>query len=375
MKAKVKSVIFLLTLVFMCMSCSSYNTATGLADVDTINIDKSVQKDSLLFSNFFKAPKVIPLETKKECLIQNIRSLEIFNNNIYILDDKVNKLFVFDLAGKFLGTISEQGRGHGEYLELADFSIDRKAGIIYLLDEAADNILKFDLNSYKYLSMIKTERNGYRTYSMQTVDGRVFLNRSSVNEEDKYELKEIDLKNGKQVNKLLKSEEYNNGWNFPLRLPFSNFYSKNNHPKYIGLFSNIIMNITNEGVSPAYMIESKDFVNENDIKQILKNVDKNMVSLDFSSVYSLRKVHQISRLVESSKYLCFQYLLGKDRKYLMYDKDSKKTLVSSFFYNDYVCEQNIIPMDLCYSDEHGVVSLLQTSYIPYFVEHVIKKEK
>lgn len=32
-------------------------------------------------------------------------------------------------------------------------------------------------------------------------------------------------------------------------------------------------------------------------------------------------------------------------------------------------------MDLCYSDKKGVVSLLQTSYIPYFIEHVIKKEK
>lgn len=32
-------------------------------------------------------------------------------------------------------------------------------------------------------------------------------------------------------------------------------------------------------------------------------------------------------------------------------------------------------MDLCYSDKKGVVSLLQTSYIPYFIEHVIKKGK
>ena len=79
------------------------------------------------------------------------------------------------------------------------------------MDEAADNILKFDLKNYGYLATIKANRNGYRTYSMQTIDGHVFLNRSSVNEEDKYELKEIDAKNGEQVGKLLDSEEYNNG--------------------------------------------------------------------------------------------------------------------------------------------------------------------
>ncbi len=346
MKNNVLNVMFVLMVAFIGMSCSSYSTATGLVGLDTINIDTAVKKDSILFSTFFKAPKVIFLETKKECVIQNIRSLEIYKDNIYILDDKANKLFVFDKNGSFKRTISEPGRGHGEYIELADFSIDRKSGIIYLLDEAVDNILSFDLHNNQYLSTIKTERNGYRTYSMQTVDGRVFLNRTSVNENEKFELKEIDLKNGEQVGKLLNSGEYNNGWNFPLRLPFSNFYSKNSNPKYVGLFSNVIMNVTNEGVAPAYAVECKDFVNESDINHILKNVDKNMVGLDFSSVYSQQKVHQLSRLVEFPKHLCCQYLQGANRKYLIFDKESKEVQTSSFFYNDYVCEQNNIPMDL-----------------------------
>ena len=102
-------------------------------------------------------------------------------------------MFVFDKNGNFKRSISEQGRGRGEYLELADFSIDRKNEVIYLLDEAVDNVLKFDLKDYEYLSTIKTERNGYRTYSMLTIGNRAFLNRTSVMEEEKYELKEIDL--------------------------------------------------------------------------------------------------------------------------------------------------------------------------------------
>lgn len=375
MKNKVLIVNLVLLVLTICQSCSSYHATTSLADVDTINIDESLHEDSILFSTYFKAPKVIPLETKKECLIQNVRSLEMFKDNIYILDDKVNKLFVFDKNGNFKRSISEQGRGRGEYLELADFSIDRKNEVIYLLDEAADNVLKFDLKDYEYLSTIKTERNGYRTYSMLTIGNRAFLNRTSVTEEEKYELKEIDLHSGKQIGKLLNSNEYNNGWNFPLRLPFSNFYSKNSHPKYVGLFSNVIMNITNDGVCPAYVVESDDFVKENDIRHILRNVDKNMEGLDFSAIYFQHKIHQISRLVEFSKYLCFQYLQGDDRKYLVYDNEFKKAQISSFFFNDYVCDQNNIPMDLCYSDKKGVVSLLQTSYIPYFIEHVIKKGK
>lgn len=84
MKNKVLIVNLVLLVLTICQSCSSYHATTSLADVDTINIDKSLHEDSILFSTYFKAPKVIPLETKKECLIQNVRSLEIFKDNIYI---------------------------------------------------------------------------------------------------------------------------------------------------------------------------------------------------------------------------------------------------------------------------------------------------
>lgn len=31
------------------------------------------------------------------------------------------------------------------------------------------------------------------------------------------------------------------------------------------MFSNVIMNVTSEGVSPAYVVESKNFVDKNDL--------------------------------------------------------------------------------------------------------------
>lgn len=64
------------------------------ADADTISIDGATRCDSLIFSDFFKAPKVVLLETKPECVVQNIRSLEIYKEDIYILDDRANKLYI-----------------------------------------------------------------------------------------------------------------------------------------------------------------------------------------------------------------------------------------------------------------------------------------
>lgn len=363
---------FIILAFVMCISCGSYNTATMYADADTISIDGATRCDSLLFSDFFKAPKVVLLETKPECVVQNIRSLEIYKEDIYTLDDRANKLYVFDGNGKFKRTISSPGRGHGEYMKLADFSIDRTKEVIYLLDEATDEILKFRLDDYKFLSSIKAVQNGYLTYCMQEIGGKIYLNRSSVLEKEKYELREIDERNGKQVGKFLKSDDYNHGWNFPLSLEHSNFYSKNSQsPKYIGLFSNLIMNVTADGVSAAYIVDSRKFVNKDEVLMMQRIAEGKLEKIDFSGIYSQKRIHQISRFIESPSKVFFQYLEGDERNYLVYDKASGKTKTSSLFMNDYVSDKNMIPMDFCYSDERGVVALLKPCFMPHFIKYII----
>lgn len=368
--------IFIILAFVMCISCGSYNAATMYADADTISIDGATRCDSLIFSDFFKAPKVVLLETKPECVVQNIRSLEIYKEDIYILDDRANKLYVFDGNGKFKRTISSPGRGHGEYMKLADFSIDRTKEVIYLLDEATDEILKFSLDDYKFLSSIKAVQNGYLTYSMQEIGGKIYLNRSSVLEKEKYELREIDERNGKQVGKFLKSDDYNHGWNFPLSLEHSNFYSKNSQsPKYIGLFSNLIMNVTADGVSAAYIVDSRKFVNKDEVLMMQRIAEGKLEKIDFSGIYSQKRIHQISRFIESPSKVFFQYLEGDERNYLVYDKASGKTKTSSLFMDNYVSDKNMIPMDFCYSDERGVVALLKPCFMPHFIKYIINGGK
>lgn len=367
---------FIILAFVMCISCGSYNTATMYADADTISIDGATRCDSLIFSDFFKAPKVVLLETKPECVVQNIRSLEIYKEDIYILDDRANKLYVFDGNGKFKRTISSPGRGHGEYMKLADFSIDRTKEVIYLLDEATDEILKFSLDDYKFLSSIKAVQNGYLTYSMKEIGGKIYLNRSSVLEKEKYELREIDERNGKQVGKFLKSDDYNHGWNFPLSLEHSNFYSKNSQsPKYIGLFSNLIMNVTADGVSAAYIVDSRKFVDKEEVLKMQRIAEGKLEKIDFSGIYSQKRIHQISRFIESPSKVFFQYLEGDERNYLVYDKASGKTKTSSLFMDDYVSDKNMIPMDFCYSDERGVVALLKPCFMPHFIKYIINGGK
>lgn len=147
-------------------------------------------------------------------------------------------LYVFRRDGTFLRRIGHQGRGHGEYREPSDFSIDRENGILYLWDGALCMAHKYSLRTYEYLSSVRTKRSGYQSFCMQYVGGKLYVNRTSLDADaGNYLLMEIDEKTGVQTDSCLKADDYNRGWNFALRLPFSFFYSQNTDaPKYVEMF-------------------------------------------------------------------------------------------------------------------------------------------
>ena len=127
--------------VLLFTSCRPKASSTILSakqeeTITTINLDNSKNSSELLYSSFFKEPKTIILETTEDCLIKRIHGIEIFNEKIYIHDDKMKRLFVFNIDGKFNCEIGKPGAGPGEYVELSDFTIDRKNNVIYLWDEA-----------------------------------------------------------------------------------------------------------------------------------------------------------------------------------------------------------------------------------------------
>ena len=51
------------------------------------------------------------LGNQSECIIQDVSAIDIYEGNIYILDDEVPALYVFRRDGTFLRRIGHQGRG------------------------------------------------------------------------------------------------------------------------------------------------------------------------------------------------------------------------------------------------------------------------
>lgn len=369
-KMKIKILAMGLALILSaCASVTDVNSISHInhnSNVEEIDLDNAIKKNEIVFSSYFTSPRTIILEKKDDCIIKEITGLEIFNNRIYILDSKLNKLYVYKMDGTFEKAIGEKGRGHGEYLEISDFSIDRNLNVLYLWDEALDMAHKYRLPTGDYISSVKTERNGARTYCMLFFNKRLYLNRYSEDENLKYHIKEIDENNGNQTASYLSSDEYNLGWNYPLRISNSYFYCKNSkEPKYVEMFSDTIIGFTAKGLQPAYSIKSKDFVKKQDIEDIVSKQGENNL-YDMSKLYNSNKIYQISCLAENKNLLFFKFIRGNFPNFLVYDRIKKKCETSDIFSNDYIAKDNTIPMDIMYCDKKYALSVSQSHIYEVF---------
>jgi hypothetical protein len=92
-------------------------------------------------SSFFKGYHYISLETLADNLISNIDKIQIWNNQLWILDKKT-AIYIFDLSGKYVRQFNHRGQGPGEYLDIADFQVAK--GKVYILSRSLKKILVYD---------------------------------------------------------------------------------------------------------------------------------------------------------------------------------------------------------------------------------------
>ena len=115
-----------LLLFFIFTSCiNNYQYArfhdVDLTDVDylanikndtgiTVLLDKV--EDQIKISELIKDVKYIPLETSDNSLISHISAVDIYKDRIYIVDNIMqNKVYIFDIDGKFIKAIGQKGGG------------------------------------------------------------------------------------------------------------------------------------------------------------------------------------------------------------------------------------------------------------------------
>lgn len=213
MKIKSNKSFFLLLLASTVMSlgvacltsCNNdhIENVESLKNLEVIKVRED-EKFPRRFSDIFSDWKLIPLETKPESLIGNIRRISVFKSNYYILDRQTNSVFIFNRDGKFLNKLQRLGNRTGQYLGLMDFTIDKEKNQIILYSHKPMKLLFFDLSG----NFLKEERLQDLKNNL-SLSGKNLLF-TNVTHGDNYLLSLTDLETGQErkILSLMKNSKY-----------------------------------------------------------------------------------------------------------------------------------------------------------------------
>lgn len=121
----------------------------------TFHLSESDDKDFL--KKEVSEIELIPLETREDCVIGRISDMKIFHDKIVVVDGyKAQRIYLFDMNGKYIRSIGNKGEGPGEYASIN--SIDIHDGGVDIRDWLTQKYIGYDYsgNCRFERSMLKT---------------------------------------------------------------------------------------------------------------------------------------------------------------------------------------------------------------------------
>jgi hypothetical protein len=341
-------------------------------DLHIIDIDNIPKEREIYYSSIFKKGKTIILETSDECLIGAIDGIQVVDNLLFIIDRTItNTLFVFDKDGHFIRKIGTQGKGPGEYLQVADFTVDSLKKEIYLLDSFLRKINKYKIDTGEFLNSIVLDNENLESHHIQYHRGKLFLDAIPVSpEKNSFLLRDIDTESGAQMHAFLPADRYNCSWNYPMEKSGESFFYSRNYgsPKYIQLFMDTIVSIDNEKIFPFLAVKSKNWINHKDIEDIKKYMDEHNQTFPFDALQQKNKIHYVGSYVECKNFVLFEYIQGRDKYSVIYNTSEKTTKIANIFLDDLSLSEGFLLHVLACSDANGIYTYINLGSMPLFIE-------
>ena len=193
--------VFLLIIIGCNKQQNGHNIAQHIVDIN--------QPVTGTLNDFITDIDTIRLEVTDESLIKDIIQLHVIDDRLYILANNSTVVFVFDLNGKYITKINNQGQGPNEYIAISGFWIDPADKRVIISDSFSRKILIFDKDC-KPIKEIKL--NFYPIFIVPYGNG--YIHNSSgywynKNPELDYHINFLDS-NGVFIKSALKQENRNN---------------------------------------------------------------------------------------------------------------------------------------------------------------------
>lgn len=332
---------YILSVILLFFSCSEVREP----EVYDVKILEGTSQKELLLSSFIETVKVIPLETKDECLISQIDKIKIFKDEIYILDKMNNAIFIYGIDGKYHRTLFKVGNGPGEYLQLMDFDIWNNQ--LFVLDFGGRNILKYDCD-LNYINKVII----YSFSTQISVDnGLIYLYNLKSKKGDDYKCSILDISGRKISDKLLRKDNEN-----LFNHNECNVFTVNNGEVFISpVYDKLIYEGSN--FDPIYRIrfEGNEYPDDRNIEE--QNVN------DQSFNYIVKNNYYIF-----DRYLVFDYLDHDQRVFCVLDRLNNQ-LNAGVVKNDLIQDYRFFPR---WGDENYLIEEIDAGilceYFPAFLK-------
>lgn len=290
---------------------------------ETILVNPSTEKILLDYSSVIKNRKYIKLETNPNCIIGGIDKIQIYDHNIFILDNNIAKsLFIFTDEGNFKTKISNIGRGPGEFTIPRDFWLDTLNQEVIILDHMSKKKLRYNYDGV-LTNEITLDFNNSGTFAFISPDSYAYDIDNAYNINYSTDLsKKLLITDNKNniIGTYLSSKKWQDKF---INAPFK-FCTSPEGVYYIPKLVDTIYNITKDGIKSRYFV---DFGSKKlDISKFSGSLpDKELIKNIFASDYAFN----IVTLVENNDYLFFSFLYriyDSQPNFVFYSKHDKKVL-------------------------------------------------
>lgn len=234
-----KYLFYLVCLIILLENCTSKDQSFN----ETINFGDFIEtSDNQLINDFH----FIKLETNDSCLFGVIDQIQMFGNNIYILDSYQTKsIYVFDKQGKYLHKLEGNRRGPGEFLLPLCFFINPLDSTLVVKDHQQSALFRYALSDLSFIS--KVSLLDYPISFGILSDNKSFAFYYPDRGKNPYQLRITD-KEGKLQRELLPVDPKSK----ILHGIGQNFYSYEGRLNVFPHFSNTIFEVTSDSVVQRY---------------------------------------------------------------------------------------------------------------------------
>lgn len=311
--------LLILTSIILC-SCVSDNQKEIHNRIIDIGEGYDSYQNSPL-SEFSKRVEYLNLETCQESLIQDISSIEITSDYIFLSSGR-QKALLFTRGGEFDHKIGNLGRGPFEFVQIKDILLDSQSRFALILDKAQKKIIKYYITSGRY-EEFSLENNIDQMVQIDNSHFALFIAIDYVHEHSDHQVLIVDSVFS-TVLKLARNTLWKKYNNISERL--SSIYTIEDTLVFWNRFGDTLYSYTRDG-DQTTMVSKTAIVNSNNTFPLGEFIDIRLNDRRYQHNF-------FDRYFDMKNHIIIRGNKLRDIWYMVYDKTSCKTYSINVNYNN-----------------------------------------